>query len=107
VAQQECVEHRIRNAAKVADEKNGRARRFARQLTDLLRRALPLSAGSAAMRLKDYCRQPEALDDELTNLLRDHMLHDPDILRLLNGAGAQRDRGALAALPQRTWRRAY
>jgi hypothetical protein len=95
VAQQKCLAHLIRNAAKVADEKNGRARHFARQLTDLLRRGLRLSAGSAAMRLKDYCRQAEALDDELTNLLRDRMLRDTDNQRLLNGAGAQQDRGRL------------
>lgn len=95
VAQQKCLAHLIRNAAKVADEKNGRARHFARQLTDLLRRALWLSAGSAAMRLKDYCRQAEALDDELTNLLRDRILRDTDNQRLLNGAGAQQDRGRL------------
>jgi transposase len=95
VAQQKCLAHLIRNAAQVAEEKNGRARHFARQLTDLLRRALRLSAGSAAMRLKDYCRQAEALDDELTNLLRDRTLRDADNQRLLNGAGAQQDRGRL------------
>jgi transposase len=92
VAQQKCLAHLIRNAAKVAEEKNGRARHFARQLTNLLRRALRLSAGSAAMRLKDYRRQAQALDDELTNLLRDRTLRDPDNQRLLNGAGAQQDR---------------
>jgi transposase len=95
VAQQKCLAHLIRNAAKVAEEKNGRARHFARQLTDLLRGALRLSAGSAAMRFKDYCRQAEALDDELTNLLRDRRLRDVDNQRLLNGAGAQQDRGRL------------
>jgi len=44
------------------------------------------------MRLKDYCQQAEALDDELTNLLRDRTLRDTDNQRLLNGAGAQQDR---------------
>jgi hypothetical protein len=95
VAQQKCLAHLIRNAAKIAEEKNGRARHFARQLIDLLRRALRLSAGSAAMRLKDYRRQAEALDDELTNLLRDRTLRDADNRRLLNGAGEQQDRGRL------------
>jgi transposase len=95
VAQQKCLAHLIRNATKVAEEKNGRARNFARQLTDLLRRALRLSAGSAAMRLKDYCRQATALDDELTHLLRDRRLRDTDNQRLLNGAGEQQDRGRL------------
>jgi transposase len=95
VAQQKCLAHLIRNAAKVAEQKHGRARHFARQLTELLRRALRLSAGSAEMRRKHYCGQATALNDELTNLLRDRMLHDPDNQRLLNGAGAQQDRGSL------------
>jgi transposase len=95
VSQQKCLAHLIRNAAKVAEEKNGRARHFARQFTDLLRRALLLSAGSAEMRSKDYCRQASALDDELTHLLRDRALRDTDNQRLLNGAGAQQDRGRL------------
>ncbi len=95
VAQQKCLAHLIRNAAKVAEEKNGRARRFAGQFTELLRRALRLSAASADMTLKDYCRQATALYDELTSLLRDRRLRDPDNQRLLNGAGAQQDRGSL------------
>jgi transposase len=95
VAQQKCLAHLIRNAAKVAEQKNGNARHFARQLTDLLRRALLLSAGSAEMKRNDYCGQAEALDDELTHLLRNRTLRDPDNQRLLNGAGAQQDRGRL------------
>jgi len=47
-----------------------------------------------------HCRfspahQAIALNDELTNLLRDRALRDPDNQRLLNGAGAQQDRGNL------------
>ena len=95
VAQQKCLAHLIRNAAKVAEQKNGRARHFACQLTELLRRALRLSAGGAAMSRKDYCGQATDLNDELTNLLRDRTLRDPDNQRLLNGAGAQQDRGSL------------
>jgi len=95
VAQQKCLAHLIRNAAEVAKQKNGRARHFARQFTELLRRALRLSAGSAGMKRKDYCGQATALNDELTNLLRDRPLRDPDNQRLLNGAGAQQDRGSL------------
>jgi hypothetical protein len=86
-AQQKCLAHLIRNAAKVAEEKHGRARHFARQLTEVLRRALRLSAGSAGMRCKHYCRQGIVLNDELTNLLRDRTMRDPDNQRLLNGAG--------------------
>ena len=47
------------------------------------------------MTLKDYCRQSTALNDELTNLLRDRTLRDTDNQRLLNGAGEQQDRGRL------------
>lgn len=95
VAQQKCLAHLIRNATKVAEEKHGRTRHFARQLIDLLRSALRLSADSAGMRLKDYCRQAETLDDKLTHLLRNRTLRDADNQRLLNGAGAQQDRGYL------------
>jgi ribosomal protein S15P/S13E len=95
VTQQKCLAHLIRNAAKVAAEKTGRARHFPRQLTDLLRRALLLSAHCADIRLKDYCSQAEALNDELTHLLRNRKLRDRDNQRLLNGAGAQQDRGRL------------
>lgn len=47
------------------------------------------------MRLKDYCSQAEALNEELTRLLRNRKLRDRDNQRLLNGAGAQQDRGRL------------
>jgi transposase len=95
VAQQKCLAHLIRNAVKIAAEKSGRARHFPLQVTDLLRRALALSAGSLRMRRKDYCRQAEALHDALTHLLRDRTLRDADNQRLLNGVGAQQDRGRL------------
>jgi transposase len=95
VRQQKCLAHLIRNAAKVAAEKTGRARHFPRQLADLLRRALQLSTGCADMKRKDYCSQAKDLHDELTGLLRDRRLRDPDNQRLLNGAGEQHDRGRL------------
>ncbi len=86
-------------AAKVAEEKNYQARSPLRQdqFTELLRRALRLSAASVPdMTLKDYCRQATALYDELTSLLRDRRLRDPDNQRLLNGARRfQQDRGSL------------
>jgi transposase len=95
VAQQKCLAHLIRNAREVAEEKTGRARHFATQLADTLRRALSLSACRTEMRSTEYRKQAVALDDELTFLLRDRSLRDPDNQRLLNGAGAQQDRGRL------------
>ncbi len=93
VAQQKCLAHLIRNAAKVAEEKTGRARQFSQQLKTVLQRALLLSANKSGMKPEDYCKQAETLDDELTTHLRDRALRDPDNQRLLNGVGAQHDRG--------------
>jgi transposase len=93
VAQQKCLAHLIRNAAKVAEEKNGRARQFSQRLKELLRQALLLSAGGKEMKPGDYGKQAKVLDDELTAHLRDRTLRDPDNQRLLNGVGAQHDQG--------------
>jgi len=93
VAQQKCLSHLIRNAGKVVDEKTGRARLFGRRLKELLRQALLWAAGRNEMKPGDYDKQAQALDDELTVHLRDRTLRDPDNQRLLNGVGAQHDRG--------------
>lgn len=95
VAQQKCLAHLIRNAAKVEQEKTGRARQFGRQLKNLFRQALLLSANRKEMKPKDYRRQAEALDEELTAHLKDRTFRDADNQRLLNGVGAQHDRGHL------------
>ena len=95
VAQQKCLAHLIRNAANTADEKTGRARHFGTRLADTLRRALSLASGRKQMSPADYWNQAATLDDELTILLRDRTLRDPDNQRLLNGAGAQHDLGRL------------
>jgi transposase len=93
VAQQKCLAHLIRNAAKVAEEKTGRAKQFGQRLNDILRRALLLSANRKEMKPKQYRKQSRALDDELTIHLRNRTLHDEDNQRLLNGIGEQHDRG--------------
>ena len=93
VAQQKCLAHLIRNAVKVAEEKTGRARQFGQRLKDLLRQALLLQANKKDMKPGEYEKQAEVLDDELTAHLRDRTLPDPDNQRLLNGVGAQHDRG--------------
>lgn len=93
VAQQKCLAHLIRNAAKVVEEKTGRARQFGRRLKDMLQRALLLSADRKEMKPGDYAKQAHGLHDELTTHLRDRVLRDADNQRLLNGVGAQHDLG--------------
>ena len=93
VAQQKCLAHLIRNAAKVAQDKTGRARQFGQHLKDILRRALLLSANRKKMEMRVYGKQAAALDEELTIHLRNRTLRDPDNQRLLNGVGTQHDRG--------------
>ena len=95
VAQQKCLAHLIRNAANVAEEKTGSARHFATQLADTLRRVLSLWARRTELSPTAYWKRAVALDDQLTILLRGRVLRDPDNQRLLNGAGAQHDRGRL------------
>jgi transposase len=93
VAQQKCLAHLIRNSAKLIDEKAGQAGRFGRQLKDILQRALLLSARGNEMESKVYRKQVEDLDRELKAHLRNRRLRDRDNQRLLNGVGAQHDRG--------------
>jgi transposase len=95
VAQQKCLAHLIRNAAEVAKEKTGRAKQFGQELKAVLRRALSLSASRTEMNPEDYRNKAEAVRDELTVHLKDRTLRDPDNQRLLNGVGAQHDRGHL------------
>ncbi len=93
VAQQKCLAHLIRNAATVAEKKTGRGRQFGQQLKQLLQRALSLWTQRKKMNPGDYRRQAEALNDGLTTHLRDRVFRDHDNQRLLNGIGAQQDRG--------------
>jgi transposase len=93
VKQQKCQAHLIRNADAVEGKKTGPAKQFSRTLKDILRRAIPLGANRKQMAAEDYARNVEALDDELTLHLKDRIFKDPDNQRLLNGIGAQHDRG--------------
>ena len=93
VAQQKCLAHLIRNAATVAEGKTGRAQQFSVQLKELLQQAVALPAQKKEMSVDDYWDQAEELHDELTFHLRDRIFRDEDNQRLLNGVGAQHDRG--------------
>jgi transposase len=93
VAQQKCLAHLIRNSAKLSLEKARQARKFGWQLKDILQRALLLSASRKQMGPEAWRKQVEDIDIELTAHLKDRRLRDLDNQRLLNGVGAQHDRG--------------
>ncbi len=95
VTQQKCLAHLIRNAAEVAKGKTGRAKHFSSRLKHLLRQAVSLPAKQTELKPVEYRDQAQQLDDELTIHLRDRTLRDEDNQRLLNGVGAQHDRGRL------------
>lgn len=95
VAQQKCLAHLIRNASEVGKHKTGRAGSFSSRLKQLLRQALDLSRAKSGVTEEEYERRVRQLDEELTCHLRDRGLRDADNQRLLNGAGAQHDRGRL------------
>jgi transposase len=93
VAQQKCLAHLIRNASTVAEAKTGRAKQFSEQLKEILQQALGLAAEKNGIAAADYLQRVKELDDQLTFHLRDRVLHDEDNQRLLNGVGAQHDKG--------------
>jgi transposase len=95
LAQQKCLAHLLRNAAALQEQKAGRAACFARRLKALLQQALLLWAGRDDMTPEAYRKHASELEEGLTIHLRDRNLRDPDNQRLLNGAGAQHDRGHL------------
>jgi hypothetical protein len=97
VVQQKCLSHLIRNAKAVEESKTGRARQFSRRLKELLQQALALSAKKNRLDIADYTQQVEELTDELTIHLRNRVLSDKDNQRLLDGVGAQHDRGRVLA----------
>jgi hypothetical protein len=95
VAQQKCLSHLLRNASEVAEKKTGPAKQFSLKLKDQLREAMALRATKAELDAVEYRQQAEALEEELTWHLRNRILRDDDNQRLLNGVGAQQDRGNL------------
>ena len=95
VAQQKCLSHLIRNATEIACQKQGRAKHFSQKLKQLLQQALSLADRRAELAPANYHREAAELETELTHQLRDRVLTDDDNQRLLNGVGAQQDRGNL------------
>lgn len=95
VRQQKCLAHLIRNAEEVARGKKGRAKAFSLKLKEILKRALRLVDQRAELAPVEFEQQVEELDADLTHHLRNRILRDDDNQRLLNGIGAQQDRGNL------------
>jgi len=95
VAQQKCLAHLLRNISEVVDKKRGRARQFGTQLMALLREGLGLWHARGDVSGEEFQLRAGQLDEQLTAHLRNRVLHDDDNQRLLNGIGAQQDRGNL------------
>jgi len=95
VAQQKCQSHVIRNVSDVLEIKRGPARRFATQLKVLLQEGLALWHARGTLSQEELQTRFQRLNQELTDHLRNRILRDDDNQNLLNGIGAQHDRGHL------------
>jgi transposase len=95
VAQQKCIAHIQRNVSEVLETKNGPAAGFGRKLKDLLWQGVGLWDAYHKGQAPDYSSQVQQLDADVTHHLRNRILKDDDNQRLLNGIGAQHDRGNL------------
>jgi len=91
--QQKCLAHLIRNARDLERQQWGRSRQFPRHLRLLLQQSVALASRRRELSAKRFQRQAAALERKLTHHLRDRLLCNPDNQRLLNGIGAQHDRG--------------
>jgi hypothetical protein len=95
VAQQKCIGHIQRNISAVLDRQSGRARSFGLQLMDLLRQGLQLWHQRRDRSPASFATRARRIDRAIGHHLRPRRLTDPDNQRLLDGIGAQHDRGRL------------
>ena len=95
VAQQKCLSHLIRNTREVQPHQWGRALQFPRQLRGLLQQGLVLARRRPQLEAGQFQQQVADLDLALDDFLRDRILRNRDNQRLLDGIGAQQDRGNL------------
>ena len=93
VQQQKCLSHLIENAREVEQSQQGRARQFPRRLKELFKQGLALARCRHQLPASQFQQQATDLEQALTHHLRDRLLRNPDNQRLLNGVGAQHDRG--------------
>jgi transposase len=87
--------HLIRNAGELVESKKGRAQEFGQNLKQLLQQALGLAEERTLLPAVEYQQRVGELNAQLTHHLRNRILRDDDNQRLLNGVGAQQDRGNL------------
>ncbi|AMV40944.1 IS66 family transposase [Planctomyces sp. SH-PL62] len=96
VEKQKCLAHALRSISEVLESKTRGARRFAKRLKDLLKRALELGRERrAGPPPADFAGRVRRLKFALTDHLRDRTLRDRDDQRLLNELGRCNDAGSL------------
>ena len=95
VRQPTCLAHLQRSLREVLATKTGRARAFGEGLKALLQDALQLWHAYHDGTATDFVPETKALQEELTDQLRDRRLCDADHQRLRNELGWHHDRGNL------------
>ncbi|MBI3966836.1 MAG: transposase [Chloroflexi bacterium] len=93
VKPQKCLAPIQRSLSQVLVTKVGRGRSFAKQLKALFTEATELWRHQRAGPMRDWDQRVQALEDRLTELLRDRRLPDRDNQRLLDELGRHHDRG--------------
>jgi len=95
VKKQKCLSHVLRSLSEVLEKKARGARRFAKRLKELMKRALTLWHEHRAGPGPDFADRRDRLKGCLTDHLRDRSLSDVDNQRLLNELGRCHDEGSL------------
>lgn len=100
VNQQKCISHAQSNIKDALQKKEQQGQgleqmQFCLDLKGLLKRAVELWKRERAGKAPDFKEQAATIDAEMTYLLRDRGMEDPEDQRLLNGLGWHHDRGNL------------
>ena len=95
VDQQKCLAHILRNIQDVVEVKQGWARHFGLQAKGLFQEGLALWRARQSLPEAEFTEKADALKERITHHLRDRPLQDADNQKLLDGLGAQNDKGHL------------
>lgn len=96
IKKQKCLGHVLRSLSEVLEEKTRGARRFAKRLKALLKKALGMwHERRAGPTVADFAGRLRRLKWAITDHLRDRRLSDRDNQRLLNELGRCHDAGSL------------
>jgi transposase len=95
VDQQKCLGHILRNIADVVKTKHGRAREFGVQAKSLFQEGIELWRARDSLAADEFAEKAGEIKELVSYHLRDRTLTDEDNQCLLNGLGAQDDRGNL------------